>query len=334
MAGGGVSYNLRPNKYVERRLFVDLLSLICDNPKENYLYISMGGPQLMDHKLVHYELGVKKLYSIESDPLIYDRQKFNLRPGCIRCELQSVDELISNFVAIDNEYPSEDYIIWLDYAAANKRYDQLSEFQSLLGTLNSGDVIKVTINANCASLGQRLSNQETGEELQRRRFSIIKSQINEYFDEERFNEADITNNRFPQVIRRAIELAMIKGLREDLFALNILSFMYQDGEHKMLNVAYKLFEDKGKLELVKANLAADWEFSPKDSTDIKHINIPNLTLKERLFLDSKLFLESIDVIHDEILPFQFDKDPEISKNVLSQYFSHYRRYPNYFDINI
>ncbi|WP_020537680.1 O-methyltransferase [Lewinella cohaerens] len=334
MAGENISYNLRPNKHIERRLFVDLLSLLCDKPRDNYAYISMGGPQLVDHKLMHYELGFKKLYSIESDPNVFDRQIFNLRPGCIHCELQSVNEMISNFADIDERYPEEDYIIWLDYAAANERYEQLSEFQSLVSTLNSGDLVKITINVNPTSLGQRQSNEESGEELQERRFKRIRSQISEYFDDEKFDKNDITNKKFVNVIRRGVELSLISGLREDLYALNVLSFAYSDGTHKMLNVAYKLYGSETEIERTRVSLNSDWEFMPDNSEDVKKINIPSLSLKERLLIDSKLYCKSIDEIHDEILPFQLDNDPEISKRILNQYFKHYRRYPNYFDINI
>ena len=46
MSGGNVSYNIRPNKFVERSLFVESLNLLCPKAPENYLYISLGGPQL------------------------------------------------------------------------------------------------------------------------------------------------------------------------------------------------------------------------------------------------------------------------------------------------
>ncbi|MEZ4964584.1 MAG: O-methyltransferase [Saprospiraceae bacterium] len=279
-------------------------------------------------------LGFTKLYSIEADPLVYDRQLFNMHPGCIECHLQSVNEMISNFADIDEKYPEEDFIIWLDYAAANERYHQLSEFQSLISTLNSGDLLKITMNVNPTSLGERLSNQETSDELQERRFNKIKEQINEYFDDEMFDKSHITSKEFVNVIRRSIELAMIKGVRKDLYALNVLTFVYQDGNHKMLNVAYKLFGSQKEIEDTKASLENNWEFFPSNSEEIHIINIPNLSLKERLLIDSLIFKKSTDEIHDKILPFKFSPDNDLSKEILDQYFKHYRRYPNYYDINI
>jgi hypothetical protein len=58
MSGSEVSYNLRPNKFVERQLFVELLTKICRQPPSKYAYISLGGPQLEDHRLMHRRLAV------------------------------------------------------------------------------------------------------------------------------------------------------------------------------------------------------------------------------------------------------------------------------------
>ncbi len=62
MSGGGVSYNLRPNKYVERQLFVELLRMVMSGSNfDNWVYVSLGGPQLEDHRLVHHQLNFRYL---------------------------------------------------------------------------------------------------------------------------------------------------------------------------------------------------------------------------------------------------------------------------------
>ncbi|MEL6699815.1 MAG: O-methyltransferase [Bacteroidota bacterium] len=332
MAGHNVSYNLRPNKFVERKLFVDLIGQICTKPKSSYVYISMGGPQLEDHKLFHYQLGLEKLISIESEPLVYDRQRFNARPGCIDIRLQSVSELIADFAAIDEDYPNEDYIIWLDYAAANKRYEQLSEFQSLISTLNNNDFIKITVNANVTSLGERLPN-ESIDQLKERRLQAVKQQLGEYFDDELFSIEDITKNGFVKIIHRAIEIAAKKGLSDDLNYLELLSFVYQDGPHRMINVGYKLSEKESELQELHESLKEDWIYLPNSSTKIYSISIPNLSVKERLYIDAKIIKEDAINIHKS-LPFKFDKDERRSLETLKQYLSHYRRYPNFIDVII
>lgn len=332
MAGGNISYHLRPNKYVERRLFVDLLGMLSVNSRDSYVYISLGGPQLEDHRLVHYELGINKLISIEQDPTVHSRQLFNARPGCIDCRLQSVDELIADFPSIDEEFPDDEYIVWLDYAGANERFEQLSEFQSLLATLNAGDFIKITINARVNTLGERMEGEEI-EALHTRRFEKAKGQLNEYFDQEKFDVNDITGPGFKKILRRAIQIAVVKGLPSNLHALNVLSFSYQDGPHIMLNVGFKLFDSQEALSQVKTNLETEWPYFPRDDEDIKVISIPNLTVKERLHIDSQLFKVDIDTLHAN-LPFRFSNNENASKATLDQYYTHYRRYPHYIDVNI
>jgi hypothetical protein len=337
MAGGDVSYNLRPNKFVERRLFVDLIGLTFDKPGNDFVYISMGGPQLEDHKLIHYQHGLEKLISIEADPLIYDRQRFNVRPGCIELKLQSVDEMIANFTEIDEKYPNEDYIIWLDYASANERYDQLSEFESLVSTLNSGDFVKITINSNVTTLGERLSD-ESMEDLQTRRYQTAKGQMREYFDSEMFNHKDMTRKGFSKVIRRGVEIAILSGIRSDLSYDNLLTFAYRDGPHTMMNVGYKIHENVNYLEKLRSKVEKDWGYIPRNirneqNYDILKINIPNLSIKERLLIDSKILKDNANEIHD-MLPFKFAKNDSQSIAILEQYLNHYRRYPNFIDVVI
>lgn len=86
MSGGNVSYNLRPNKYVERHLFIELLAmLVGTNDPARFVYISLGGPQMEDHRLVHQQLNLHNMISLESDEVIHRRQLFNRRPALVNC---------------------------------------------------------------------------------------------------------------------------------------------------------------------------------------------------------------------------------------------------------
>ena len=157
MSGGNVSYNLRPNKSVERQLFIELLSKIClSENQDNSVYVSLGGPQLEDHKTIHQLLGFRNLVSIESDQVVYDRQLFNLRPSSVICKKQTTGDFIKDFDDFAADYNAKRFIVWLDYASANKRYDQLVEYQTLLSKLQADDILKITMNANLDTLGDFL----------------------------------------------------------------------------------------------------------------------------------------------------------------------------------
>ena len=86
MSGAMVPYHIRPNKYVERQLFIELLSHVDKVvPIVDYLYVSMGGRLLEDFKLLHGRLNLLKMMSIECDEVTYQGQLFNCPMGHIDC---------------------------------------------------------------------------------------------------------------------------------------------------------------------------------------------------------------------------------------------------------
>ncbi len=333
MSGGNVSYNLRPNKFVERQLFIELLRTLCagESP-EGYAYISLGGLQLEDHKLVHHQLGLKTLVSIEADPVIFKRQEFNRRPHYIECRNEKTSDFVTNFDAFIEKHPDKRLIIWFDYAAANKRIDQIIEYRSLLSKLASGDTLKITINANPATLGQASSGEPPNEMLIRRA-EKLKEQLHEYLPSLDVTPEQVTGAGLPltlcQVIRRASLLAFNSNRRLQPVPVGI--FCYQDEQHQMLTATVSVVET-AKVDEFKSNLQKQgWEFLPKDWTDITRIKVPNLSVKERLHLEQKLFSDSHEKIHDD-LPFSFDADKIESIKILEEYARHYRRYPSYFQV--
>jgi hypothetical protein len=187
MSGGNVSYNLRPNKFVERQLFIELLGKIClTKSPDSYIYISLGGPQLEDHKTIHQMLGFNNLVSIEADPVVYQRQLFNLRPYYVKCRQETTSQFITNFDNFASSYEDKKFIVWLDYTEANMRYEQLVEYQTLLSSLEVGDILKITINANPYSLGKKEIDElgepcETDNNYRISLFKKLQDQLKKYF---------------------------------------------------------------------------------------------------------------------------------------------------------
>lgn len=132
MSGGNVSYNLRPNKFVERQLFVELLNKVCAGySPDGYVYVSLGGPQLEDQRLVHLRLGIKNLISLEADSVVYERQVFNQRPSFITCENESTGDFVRDFDAFADLHSDKKFIIWFDYSSPRERRRQLIEYQTI-----------------------------------------------------------------------------------------------------------------------------------------------------------------------------------------------------------
>ena len=82
MSGDEIPYQLRPNKFIDRQMFLELLSrLVMPRGPENYVYVSMGGRHLVDHYAIYNKLGIQALFSFDFDRNEVARQKFNRPTG-------------------------------------------------------------------------------------------------------------------------------------------------------------------------------------------------------------------------------------------------------------
>ncbi len=155
MTGHNVPYQLRTNKYVERQLFLDIIDFVrVWNGPSQYLYSAMGGRFLEDFRLVNSRFAIEHMISIELDHNTWMRQEFN-RLGFIDCRHQSSGDFVDSFDRLVQDNPGKRFITWLDYAAPNARGEQLGEYRRLLSKMASGDVAKLTLNANSNSYRRR-----------------------------------------------------------------------------------------------------------------------------------------------------------------------------------
>lgn len=330
MSGGNVSYQLRPNKHVERLLFVELLKKACLSKPSTYAYISMGGPQLEDHKLIHQDLGITNLFSFEEDDVVYKRQLFNQRPSCIKCVQRPIGDFVEHFDNFIEEEKLQDktLIVWLDYASP-KRREQLIEYETLLSKLSPQDIVKITLNANPGTLGEKQSGETQGA-LFNRRLENLTEQIGEYLSPDTTSE-DMTGKRLIPVLGSTIEIAAEKGIsiNHRLTPLLLSLFSYQDSDHLMLTATIRL-TNKSDVEEFK-NSIQQWDYLPNSWRDARKINIPSLSAKERLEIDGKLPTNDFEALHNS-LPFKLHTDNQISLEMLQEYAQHYRRYPSYFQV--
>jgi hypothetical protein len=122
MSGENVPYHLRPNKHVERLLFVELLEHFDRWRRvSDAAYVSLGGRLLEDQKLIHDRFGTTHLMSLESDEITYKRQVFNVPLGLISCAHRSTGQFVEEFDVITAAWGEVNRIIWFDYASATGR---------------------------------------------------------------------------------------------------------------------------------------------------------------------------------------------------------------------
>ena len=332
MSGGEISYNLRPNKFVERQLFVELLGKACSGkPPERYVYVSLGGPQLEDQRLVHHRLGIKALISLEADLVVYQRQLFNLRPSYIQCRNETTTDFVSNFDNFVDTYTDKEFIIWFDYASASERREQIIEYQTLLGKLSESDILKITVNANPQTLGERRSG-ESPEDAQKRQLEALSKQLDFFLPATPIEYTEMTTRGFVPILCNVIKKASIDATQNTrVQAIPLAIFVYQDGPHQMLTVTVRLTKNADVQSFRERLASLAWEYLPKDWTDFTKIKVPNLTAKERLHIEKFLFAQDHVDVHKE-LPFRFHSSEEKSLEILEEYARHYSRYPSYFQV--
>lgn len=336
MSGGSVPYNLRPNKFVERQLFVELLGkIVSTHSPDEFVYVSLGGPQLEDQRLIHHRLGIKNLVSLEESPAVYQRQLFNCRPSYIKCKNESTGDFISDLDQFIEEYYKKTCIIWLDYTNCRRR-DQLVEYQTLLGKLWIGDIVKITMNANAHTLSPR-EGEEPWNEVYKRRCAALRKQLDTYLPSSLPSE--ISHRTFPFILCESIKKASLNALRSkpELSPVPVAVFVYQDGQHQMLTFTVCIVSSKDVVRFCEDLCTRGWEYLPFSSSDspswstYTEIQVPNLTAKERLYIEQVLFSEDDEIVHEK-LPFLLDEDKSVSLAMLREYARHYRRYPSYFQV--
>jgi hypothetical protein len=327
MSGFNVPYHLRTNKFVERQLFSDVLDFarIWNGPSK-YLYVSMGGRFLEDFKILHERYSIDFMISLETDKTTAARQEFNRPLGCIRCINQSSKDFVDGYLDTITEYGDVKAIIWLDYTAPNDRDSQLQEYEDLVTKLNVGDIVKITLNANYNSKHHR-KDFSSDEKYYEAVLPFLTDQLAQYIKGEEVVLGDLTNANFATLLATAVESASLKGIQNSEFQiLQLAAFRYSDGPHQMLTVTAMVIDDELRNTISNDIVFQDWPCRSIDWSDVKEIRVPDMSQRERAFINSQISRNSSEEIHTS-MPFKFDTDDKQSFVALENYIKHYRRYP-------
>ncbi len=289
-AGSSLPYRLRPNKAVDRELFLSLLLRLA--PKlalENYRYIGLGGPFLEDFRLVHGRLGITRMTCVEAESEVHKRQLFNRPIASIDCiHLTLEDYLDQN----DFDTPA---IVWFDYTEPKGITSQIERFSRTVGTVPLGSILRVTLNANPTSLGKpgtdELSVEVDGEgssdraakpTIQEWRLARFRERLGDLFPSG-LTAHGMSFKTYGPSLLLALRLAVEKEALSfrDRQIVWALSTHYADGQ-AMVTAALVVCaaEDKSIEEIVKG-----WEF--RSTPDIPHrLDLPALSTLERLTMES------------------------------------------------
>lgn len=324
-AGSSLPYRLRPNKAVDRELFLSLLMRLAPRlALEKYHYIGLGGPFLEDFRLIHGRLGITKMTCIETEEQVHKRQVFNRPVASIECIHKSLEDYLDE---TDLDSPA---VIWFDYTEPAGITTQIERFAQTIGTVPISSVLRVTLNANPASLGKPepkeisvedesevLGDQEQKPTIQEWRLARFKERLGSLFPSGL--TADGMNFKtYGASLLRALKLAVEKEALSfrDRRVVWALATHYADGQ-AMVTAALVICEsnDKAIEELVKG-----WEFY--STPDAPHrLDLPALSTLERLTMESNVDARTK-------MGFELPKS-DMGENPFEVFKKFYRIYPHF-----
>lgn len=337
MGGSSIAYHLRPHKAVDRRLFFDLLTRFQRwKSLSDAVYISMGAFPLEDHRLAHRILGLTRLIAFDREETVVARQRFNKPIESCHCLCKTSDEVVSDLDGIlkDCGFPNpERVVVWLDYTDPKQIGEQVREFQTLIGKLNEGDFVRVTVNANPKELAPV---SDTGAALvtktMRNQFDQIKLRIGDYLPSSA-SPADMTSEGLSLILAQAFASASLKALpfSGDIVFAPLSIVRYTDTT-QMLSISGALVHKKREKRVRRRLGMSSWPFSSENWSDIRNLVVPSLTLRERLFLEREITEKNDEEIIDAL---GFSSAGEIDiKIFLESYKRYYRFYPTILPVEL
>jgi hypothetical protein len=319
-------YHLRVNKAVDRLMLVDVVrSLSSDQRYREYTYYSLAGPFLEDLRVMDHYFPDMRLISLEANEQTFRRQefhKFNSRIDIRRTTFR-------NFISADY-LPGEKDIFWLDYT--DLRYPHFEEFQQTLQKVPPGSVVRITLRAEPEFDIESLNNRVSPEEISKVRASLqedFESEFKKVLPHPVPSAFDTPKNFVSSVqnmVKRAASIALdTPGSSCDF--LHVHSVYYSDNTI-MISVT-GIVCLRNEIDRFKSQLSS-MKISDFEWNLPRIINIPSLSIKERMLLEKYLPISSEEdsgSILFEKLSYKIDDSDKRCKQQLAHYAEYFRDYP-------
>ena len=325
-SASSLPYKLRPNKAVDRELFISLLGRLAATLKiESYLYIGLGGPFLEDFRLIHARIGINDMVCIESEKSVHQRQKFNRPVECIKCVNSTLEDYIDS---TDLNKPT---IIWFDYTDPGKITDQVERFSRTVSEVPIHSILRVTLNANPASLGNpnpdeiavevggfgHSSNQK--KTIQEWRLDRFRERLGGLFPSD-LKADGMTFKNFGRSVLNALYLAVEKEVLSlpDRKIVWALATHYADGQPMITATLIVCDTEAGPIE----SLVEGWEYFSTPNEPLL-LDMPALSTIERLTMES--CDNSRERMSYELPKSDMGEDPFLSFRKFYRVFPHFSR---------
>jgi len=270
-----VNYELRPAKQVERRMLIDGLQLLAEAglPIRDYQYTGMGSVYYVDFILLHKFLGISKMLSAESMEGVENRVNFNKPYDFVDVKMESIGDAVTGLQT------DHDHLVWMDYDLVLYS-DILRDVFRASAHLPMGSILLVTVDV------EPPGTEEDGPEHWH---TYFEKESGHYF-EPSWTQSDFTRSKLPRRNIDLIACALSSGIserREGAF-YPLFSFSYADG-HEMITLGGLIGGRQHGRIIKKSQLSEEAYYRPKlQQQEPYRITVPNVTRKERLYLDSNM----------------------------------------------
>lgn len=335
MTSNVIPYQLRPNKFIDRQMFLDLLSrIIYERGPENYIYVSMGGRHLADHWAIYRQLGIKALFSFDREDRTVRRQKANKPLDGIHCEQMDSSELPGKLDSIVQKFGNDkNVIVWLDFTDARSRRGQLQQTVELLKKLHCGDVFRVTLNANEGTLGTSEKWKDEGYASPGAfRLAKLQEQIDEFLPSD---VTEIRDGQLPLVLARCVEIAVQRAQRErpGIGFKILLATTYRDGQRMITATCLARKEEQIDAPLPEG--LGSWPFLSRDWAEVQAIQAPELSIKEKHRVDEHILKPPREMLAElTFLESEDESERTEAEKELESYRRFHRYYPTFHHIDV
>jgi hypothetical protein len=284
------NYALRPAKATERKMLIDAFRMLYPfGPISAYKYIGFGSTSFVDFRLIHKELGINRLRSIERDSSSKPRFEFNKPFTCLKLSFGESHDILPE---LDWSNPS---IVWLDYEGGLTR-NVLADLATFANKAQVGSVLVVTLNTEQLDAAGAVEDEDAEDEAKNDEIKALQSVVGadrvpqdinlKHF--RKWGKADIyarlLDVQLAGFIQDANELDSIRPLTT--YCERFAYFQYADNA-KMATVAWVL-RDKNEIGDAVSNGLKSMDFYRAIGVDAFRIEPPVFTHKELLHLEAQV----------------------------------------------
>jgi len=325
------AYQLRPNKAIDRSLLlkaIEVMNGLYDLCK--HTYIGFGGPFLDDIRLISQQFPQLRYVSIERDEDTHKRQRFH----CTSKRLRFVHNTVGTYLKQDfiSDTPS---IFWLDYIDLSP--SDIEEFAEVLELVGCPSIVKVTVRSQfdhaLLEAAQQFLDEEGADKFKKAKIGDVQRKFDDYIERE-LTEDDLEPRQFAMVVQsmfRVVAQRTLPSLGGKVFQL-VHSCRYSDGP-QMLTLTGVVCETSERKRIQSEY--RKWSHSNLDWKEPDHIDMPNLSLKERLHLEKHLpALKGTGKALQRCLGYMIDENQIASERKLRQYQDFHQFYPMFAKIHV